>query len=89
MSEQPIRLNTVTRKVLASGRLAHLATINPDGTPQVTCIYIGWDGDELVAGHFANHVNLGTCDVTHESRCRWNRMRRLWAKSRDSVRTLL
>ena len=58
MSEQPIKLNTVTREVLASGRLAHLATINPDGTPQVTCIYIGWDGDELVAGHFANHVKL-------------------------------
>lgn len=58
MSQKPIRLNEATRQALASGRLAHLATINPDGTPQVTCIYVGWDGDDLVAGHFANHVKL-------------------------------
>jgi PPOX class probable F420-dependent enzyme len=58
MSDKPIQLSAVTREALASGRLAHLATINPDGTPQVTCIYVGWDGDELVAGHFADHVKL-------------------------------
>ncbi len=32
--------------------------INPDGTPQVTCIYVGWEGDEIVAGHLADHVKL-------------------------------
>jgi Pyridoxamine 5'-phosphate oxidase len=41
-----------------SGRLVHLATINPDGTPQVTCVYVGWDGDEIVAGHLADHLKL-------------------------------
>ncbi len=41
-----------------SGRLVHLATINPDGTPQVTCVYAGWDGDEIVAGHLADHLKL-------------------------------
>ena len=35
-----------------------VATINPDGTPQVTCIYVGWEGDEIVAGHLADHVKL-------------------------------
>lgn len=26
-------------------------TPNPDGTPQVTCIWVGLDGDEIVSGH--------------------------------------
>jgi PPOX class probable F420-dependent enzyme len=58
MADAPIRLDETTRAAVASGRLVHLATINPDGTPQVTCIYVGWDGDEIVAGHLADHVKL-------------------------------
>jgi PPOX class probable F420-dependent enzyme len=58
MTDGPIRLNTVTRAAVDSGRLVHLATINPDGTPQVTCVYVGWDGDEIVAGHLADHLKL-------------------------------
>src|ERR1700678_1912203 len=58
MADEPIRLDETTRAAVASGRLVHLATINPDGTPQVTCIYVGWDGDEIVAGHLADHVKL-------------------------------
>jgi len=58
MAEAPIRLDEITRRAVASGRLVHLATINPDGTPQVTCIYVGWDGDEIVAGHLADHLKL-------------------------------
>src|SRR5579863_4903827 len=58
MTDGPIRLNEVTRAAVDSGRLVHLATINRDGTPQVTCIYVGWDGDEIVAGHLADHVKL-------------------------------
>jgi len=58
MAEGPIRLDETTRAAVASGRLVHLATINPDGTPQVTCIYVGWDGDEIVAGHLADHLKL-------------------------------
>jgi hypothetical protein len=41
-----------------SGRLVHLVTVNPDGTPQVTCVYVGWDGDEIVAGHLADYLKL-------------------------------
>jgi len=37
-----------TRKVLTSGLLGHLATIDPDGRPQVTCAWIGVEGDEIV-----------------------------------------
>src|ERR1700757_3780539 len=58
MTDGPIRLNTVTRAAVDSGRLVHLATINPDGTPQVTCVYVGWEGDEIVAGHLADHLKL-------------------------------
>ena len=39
MTDGPIRLNEVTRAAVDSGRLIHLATLNPDGTPQVTCVY--------------------------------------------------
>jgi PPOX class probable F420-dependent enzyme len=28
-----------------------LVTLNPDGSPQVTLVWIGLDGDEIVAGH--------------------------------------
>src|SRR3978361_1318471 len=58
MADDPIQLDETTRAAVASGRLVHLATINPDGTPQVTCVYVGWEGDELVAGHLADHVKL-------------------------------
>jgi hypothetical protein len=44
MTDGPIRLNNVTRAAVDSGRLVPLATIYPDGTPQVTCVYAGWDG---------------------------------------------
>jgi PPOX class probable F420-dependent enzyme len=39
------------REVVESGALAHLVTLNPDGSPQVSCIWVGVDGDELVSGH--------------------------------------
>jgi PPOX class probable F420-dependent enzyme len=39
------------RAVLESDELAHLVTLNPDGTPQITCVWVGLEGDEVVAGH--------------------------------------
>ena len=44
-------LNAEARRVIESGALAHLATINGDGSPQVSVIWVGLDEDELVAGH--------------------------------------
>jgi PPOX class probable F420-dependent enzyme len=46
------------RDLIASGPMAHLSTINADGSPQVTVIWIGLDGDDLVSGHMAWHVKL-------------------------------
>jgi PPOX class probable F420-dependent enzyme len=39
------------RAVLESSALAHLVTLDPDGTPQVSIIWVGLEGDEIVAGH--------------------------------------
>ena len=39
------------RTLIESDALAHLVTLNPDGSPQVTCIWVGLDGDHIVSGH--------------------------------------
>ncbi len=43
------------RAVLESPALAHLVTLNPDGSPQVSVVWVGLDGDEIVAGHLPEH----------------------------------
>ena len=40
-----------TCAALTAGRLAHLVTINPDSSPQVSVVWIGLDGDDIVVGH--------------------------------------
>lgn len=44
--------------LIESGPMAHLATINRDGTPQVSVIWIGLEGDEVVSGHLPHHLKL-------------------------------
>ena len=44
-------LNDAARSVIESGALAHLVTINGDGSPQMTVVWVGLDGDELVSAH--------------------------------------
>ena len=39
------------RAAVSAGRLAHLVTLNPDGSPQVTCVWVGIEDDELVTAH--------------------------------------
>jgi PPOX class probable F420-dependent enzyme len=39
------------RDFIETGPLAHLATVNANGSPQVTVIWIGLDGDDIVSGH--------------------------------------
>src|SRR4026208_1088714 len=46
------------RLLIDSGALAHLVTMNPDGSPQVTCIWVGLDGDQIVSGHLAEQQKL-------------------------------
>lgn len=39
------------RELLESDALGHLVTLNEDGSPQVTCVWVGLEGDELLTGH--------------------------------------
>jgi len=43
------------RAVLDGPALAHLVTIEPDGRPQVSIVWVGLDGEELVAAHLPEH----------------------------------
>jgi PPOX class probable F420-dependent enzyme len=49
-----ITLNDETRGALSAGHLAHLVTLNADGSPQVAIVWIGLDGDEIVSGHLSD-----------------------------------
>lgn len=46
-----MRLPEPAQALVESGSLAHLVTLNPDGSPQVTCVWVGLDNDEIVSGH--------------------------------------
>jgi PPOX class probable F420-dependent enzyme len=50
------------RDLIASGPMAHLSTINADGSPQVTVVWIGLDGDDVVSGHMAWYAKLRNID---------------------------
>ncbi|MGI5238390.1 PPOX class F420-dependent oxidoreductase [Dactylosporangium sp. CA-139066] len=46
------------RDLIASGPMTHVSTVNPDGSPHVTVVWTGLDGDDLVSGHLAYHKKL-------------------------------
>jgi PPOX class probable F420-dependent enzyme len=46
-----VTLTDEVRRALTAGRLAHVTTINPDGGPQVSAVWIGLEGDDIVIGH--------------------------------------
>jgi PPOX class probable F420-dependent enzyme len=54
MSSLPSEL----RELIESGPLAHLSTINADGSPQVTVIWIGLDGDDVLSGHMGRYLKV-------------------------------
>jgi PPOX class probable F420-dependent enzyme len=45
-------------KLIESDRLAHMVTLNPDGSPQVSCVWVGLDGDEIVSGHLPRNQKV-------------------------------
>jgi PPOX class probable F420-dependent enzyme len=47
-------LNDAARQLLQSNALAHLVTLNADGSPQVTIVWVGLDGEELVTAHMGS-----------------------------------
>jgi len=46
------------REQIEKGPLAHLTTLNPDGAPQVTVVWVGLEGEEFVTGHLALHQKI-------------------------------
>lgn len=50
-----VTLPDSARAVLESAALAHLVTLEPDGRPQVSIVWVGLEGDEIVAGHLPEH----------------------------------
>ncbi|MFI6102460.1 PPOX class F420-dependent oxidoreductase [Lentzea sp. NPDC051213] len=46
------------RTVLESNALGHLVTLGHDGSPQVTVVWVGLDGDEIVLGHLSEHQKV-------------------------------
>jgi PPOX class probable F420-dependent enzyme len=46
------------RELIESGALGHLVTLNADGSPQVTCVWVGIEDGELVSGHLGRRQKL-------------------------------
>jgi PPOX class probable F420-dependent enzyme len=46
-----VRLSAAARRLLESDALAHIVTVNADGSPQVAVVWVGLEGDEIVSGH--------------------------------------
>ena len=64
-------LNDVVRQALTSGHLAHLVTLNKDGSPQVSIVWVGLDGDDIVCGHLRLHQKCKIFRGMRGSRFRW------------------
>jgi PPOX class probable F420-dependent enzyme len=44
-------LPDTAKELIRSGALGHLVTANPNGSPQVTCVWVAVDGDDLLTAH--------------------------------------
>ena len=57
-----MKLNDAARDLIGSGADATLVTLNADGSPQVTLVWVALqstpDGDELVTAHLAEHQKV-------------------------------
>jgi PPOX class probable F420-dependent enzyme len=53
-----VKLPRSARALIESGRLAHLVTLNREGSPQISCVWVGLDGDELVSDHLGDRLKL-------------------------------
>ena len=51
-------MNPALRDLVSTGPLCHLTTLNPDGSPQVTLVWVGIEGDELVTAHLPHNQKV-------------------------------
>ena len=57
-----MKINDAARELIGNGADATLVTLNPDGSPQVSLVWVALrstpDGDELVTAHLAEHKKV-------------------------------
>lgn len=53
-----MQLSDEIRNLIASVPIGHLTTINLDGSPQASVVWVGLDGDDFVIGHMAAHKKV-------------------------------
>jgi PPOX class probable F420-dependent enzyme len=46
-----VTLPDSAKEIIRAGALGHLVTLGRDGRPQVTCVWVGVDGDDLLTAH--------------------------------------
>jgi PPOX class probable F420-dependent enzyme len=46
-----VTLPEAAKELIRAGALGHLVTITPDDSPQVTCVWVAVDGDDLLTAH--------------------------------------
>ena len=51
-------MNEAAREALAAGNLAHLVTMNADGSPQVTIVWVGMEIEDIVFAHLGEGEKL-------------------------------
>lgn len=54
----PAEFSTALRDLIESDALAHVVTLNPDGSPHVSLAWIGLEGDEVVFGTIPDQRKL-------------------------------
>jgi PPOX class probable F420-dependent enzyme len=55
-------LNADARALLDSNAIAQLITINADGSPQVSGVWVGLDGDELVIASLPKRIKVSNVE---------------------------
>ena len=51
-------LTDEVRDAIEGGHLAHLVTLNPDGSPQLSVVWVTLEDDEIVAAHLFEHQKV-------------------------------
>ena len=49
-----MELHPDLKALIDTGVLGHLVTLNPDGSPQVTVVWLGRDGDDVLLAHLGD-----------------------------------
>jgi PPOX class probable F420-dependent enzyme len=61
-----MRIPDAVRTVVDTAPFAHLTTLNADGSPQITVVWVDIEGDEFVIGHMGERRK--TKNVRHDPR---------------------